>query len=92
MLVTWLSYDDLVQLVKKSLFTPQVGHTIVFGASRNTGLWWDNRKAAHLGFDPKDSADGQRARVEAAGPPPDPADPVALYQGGAFAAAGPFDD
>jgi len=92
MLLTWLSYDDLVQLVTKSLVTPGVGHTIVFGASRNTGLWWDNRKAAHLGFDPRDSADGQRARVEALGPPPDPSDPVARYQGGAFAAAGPFDD
>ncbi len=92
MLVTWLSYDDLVQLVTKSLETPGVGHTIVFGASRNAGLWWDNRKAAILGFDPKDSADGQRARVEALVPPPGPSDPVAVYQGGGFVAAGPFDD
>ena len=92
MLRTWLSYDDLVQLVTKSLVTPAVGHTIVFGASRNAGLWWDNRKAAHLGFEPKDSADGQRERVEALGPPPDAADPVAVYQGGAFVTAGPFDD
>lgn len=92
MLKTWLSYDDLVQLVTKSLLTPSVGHTIVFGASRNEGLWWDNRKAAHLGYEPKDSADGQRARVEAAGPAPAPSDPVAVYQGGAFVTAGPFDD
>lgn len=92
MLRTWLSYDDLVQLVTKSLVTPAVGHTIVFGASRNAGLWWDNRKAAHLGFEPKDSADGQRERVEALGPPLDAADPVAVYQGGGFVVAGPFDD
>ncbi|MBK7660076.1 MAG: NAD(P)-dependent oxidoreductase [Betaproteobacteria bacterium] len=92
MLRTWLSYDDLVQLVTKSLVTPAVGHTIAFGASRNAGLWWDNRKAAHLGFEPKDSADGQRERVESLGPPLDAADPVALYQGGTFVTAGPFDD
>lgn len=92
MLRTWLSYDDLVQLVTKSLNTPKVGHTIVFGASRNAGRWWDNRKAAHLGFEPKDSADGQRPRVESLGPPLDPADPVAIYQGGGFVVAGPFDD
>ena len=92
MLRTWLSYDDLVQLVTKSLVTPAVGHTIVFGASRNAGLWWDNRKAAHLGFEPKDSADDKRERVEALGPPLDASDPVAVYQGGGFVVAGPFDD
>jgi uronate dehydrogenase len=92
MLRTWLSYDDLVQLVTRSLLAPDVGHTIVFGASRNSGVWWDNRKAAHLAFDPQDSADSQRARVEAAGPPLDQADPVARYQGGTFVTAGPYDD
>ena len=54
--------------------------------------WWDNSKAAHLGFVPRDSSDGQRARVEAAVPPPAATDPVGIYQGGAFVAAGPFDD
>jgi uronate dehydrogenase len=92
MLRTWLSYDDLTQLVTRALVTPDVGHTVVFGVSSNTGLWYDNRKAAHLGFVPRDSADGQRARVEALGPPLDPADPVAIFQGGAFVTAGPFDD
>ncbi|ODA18791.1 NAD-dependent dehydratase, partial [Achromobacter xylosoxidans] len=32
MMVTWLSYDDLTDLVVRSLFTPNVGHLIAYGA------------------------------------------------------------
>src|SRR4051812_23885579 len=35
MLVTFLSYDDLTELVRCSLFAPELGHTIVYGASAN---------------------------------------------------------
>ncbi|MDI3381232.1 NAD-dependent epimerase/dehydratase family protein [Xenophilus aerolatus] len=91
MMSTWLSYDDLTQLVEKALFTPDVKHTVVYGASANRDLWWDNRAAAHLGFVPKDSSEPFRAKVEAQ--PPVPAnDPNAIYQGGAFTAQGPFGD
>jgi len=89
MLVTWLSYDDLTQLVVRSLFTPKVGHTIVYGASANRDRWWDNHAARHLGFEPKDSSERFRAAVEAQ-PAPGPDDPAAQYQGGAFVKAGPF--
>jgi uronate dehydrogenase len=92
MLATYLSYDDLVELVRSALFAPKVGHTIIFGASDNSVKWWDNAKAAHLGFKPRDTSDAQRARVEAANPPLDPSDPAGIYQGGAFVCAGPFDD
>jgi uronate dehydrogenase len=92
MLTTFLSYDDLVELVRCALFAPRVGHTVIFGASDNAMKWWDNAKAAHLGFRPKDTADVQRERVEAASPPLDPADPAGIFQGGAFVCAGPFDD
>lgn len=91
MMHSWLSYDDLVQLVEKSLFTPNVGHTVVYGASANRDLWWDNHAAAHLGFAPKDSSEPWRAKVEAQ-PAPAANDPVAVYQGGAFTAQGPFGD
>jgi uronate dehydrogenase len=92
MLSTFLSYDDLVELVRCSLFAPHAGHTIVYGVSDNANKWWDNGKAAHLGFRPRDSADAQRARVESQTPPPRADDPSALYQGGAFVQSGPFDD
>lgn len=92
MLATFLSYDDLVELVRCGLFAPDVGHTVVFGVSNNSLTWWDNRKAAHLGFKPRDASDAQRARVEAANPLLDPGNPARVYQGGAFTSAGPFDD
>lgn len=92
MMSTFLSYDDLVHLVTRALLAPKVGHSIIFGASDNEVTWWDNAKASHIGFQPRDSSEPQRARVEAANPPLDPADPVAIYQGGAFVRAGPFDE
>jgi len=91
MLATWLSYADLTDLILRSLTTPNVGHTIVYGASNNRDSWWDNRLAAHLGFQPKDSSEPFRAKVEAQ-PLPAADDPARVYQGGAFVATGPFDD
>jgi len=91
MLSTFLSYDDLVELVRCALFAPSPGHTVIYGVSDNTSAWWDNAKAAHLGFKARDSADGQRSRVEALSPALDPQDPAAIYQGGAFVRAGPFE-
>ena len=90
MMSTWLSYDDLTQLIEKSLFTPDVGHTLVYGMSDNREVWWDNHLASHLGYRPKDSSEPFRAKVESQ-PAPAADDPVAVYQGGAFVAAGPFD-
>ena len=90
MLASWMSMDDFEQLLRRSLFTPDVGHTVVYGMSANAHTWWDNRYAAHLGYAPKDSSEIFRAKVEAQ-PQPAPDDPVATLQGGAFTAAGPFD-
>ncbi len=91
MMSTWLSFDDLTQLIERSLFTPNVGHTVVYGMSDNRDVWWDNRFAAHLGYTAKDSSEVFRDKVEQQ-PMPAADDPAAVYQGGAFAAAGPFGD
>ncbi|WP_110951437.1 NAD-dependent epimerase/dehydratase family protein [Pseudomonas bohemica] len=91
MLDTWLSYDDLTQLIERGLFTPNVGHTVVYGASDNANVWWDNRLASHLDYQPKDSSEQFRAKVEAQ-PMPAADDPLLVYQGGAFVASGPFGD
>lgn len=91
MLNTWLSYEDLTQLIERGLFTPNVGHTVVYGASNNANVWWDNRLANHLDYQPKDSSEQFRAKVEAQ-PMLAADDPLMVYQGGAFVAAGPFDD
>nr|WP_313407271.1 NAD(P)-dependent oxidoreductase [Pseudomonas sp.] len=91
MMSTWLSYDDLTQLIERALYTPNVGHTVVYGMSNNREVWWDNSQAAHLGFTPKDSSEVFRDKVEAQ-PMPAADDPARIYQGGAFVAAGPFGD
>lgn len=91
MMVTWLGYEDLEQLVKRAIFVPNVGFLIVYGASANRDRWWDNSKAARLGFEPVESSEQFRAKVESV--PPLPADdPAGWYQGGAFVKAGPFGD
>jgi uronate dehydrogenase len=89
-LITWLSYRDLTELVRCCLFAPRLGHTIVYGVSANRDRWWDNSKAAHLGFVAQDSSEAFRAKVEAQAPL-NPTDPAAQYQGGAFVEAGPFE-
>jgi uronate dehydrogenase len=91
MLVTWLGYDDLEQLICRAIFVPKVGFTIVYGMSANRDRWWDNRLAAHLGYAPVESSEQFREQVESV--PPLPADdPAGWYQGGAFVKAGPFGD
>lgn len=90
MLSTWLSYDDLTQLVERGLHCEAIGHTVVYGASANANTWWDNRLAAHLGYQPKDSSEPFRAQVMAQ-PQPAADDPLRVYQGGAFVVAGPFE-
>lgn len=91
MLITWLSYGDLTRLVRACLTAPKLGHTIVYGMSANRDKWWDNSLAKHVGFEPQDSSEPFRAKVEAL-PPLSPDDPAAIYQGGAFVKAGPFED
>ncbi len=90
LLASWLSHDDLTELIRCSLFTPNVGHTVVFGMSDNPAAWWNNRYAAHLGYQPRDSAETYRTKVEQQ-PMPAADDPILVYQGGVFTATGPFD-
>ena len=90
MMSTWLSFDDLTELIRCALFAPKVGHTIVYAASDNTPSWWDNRYAAHLGWTPKDSSEPFRAELDATVPHLNPGDPAAMYQGGKFTTFGPF--
>ena len=90
MLVTWLSYRDLTELVRSCLFAPNVGHTIVYGMSVNRDKWWDNSLARHIGFVPQDSSEPFREKVEAL-PPLEADDPAGKFQGGGFVANGPYE-
>jgi uronate dehydrogenase len=91
MMSTWLSFGDLTHLIERALYAPNVGHTVVYGASDNKNVWWDNRYATALGYVPKDTSEVFRDKIEAQ-PMPAADDPAMVYQGGAFVAAGPFGD
>lgn len=91
MLATWMSFDDMERLVVAALTAPVVGHTVIYGVSKNATTWWDNTPARHIGFLPQDSSDAFRATVEARQPRLDPTDPAVIYQGGAFVRTGPFE-
>ena len=89
MMTTYLSYDDLLRLIERALFTPRVGHTITFGTSDNDTRWWDNRKAGHLGYRPQDSSAPFAAQFPGTSQRPAPDDRTATFQGGPFVIAGP---
>ena len=88
MLSTYLSLDDLVELLRCSLFARRVGHTITFGVSNNPSQWWDARHSKHLGFVAKDSSEPfrhvehLRERFADSAASPDKDDVTVIYQGG----------
>ena len=83
MMLTWLSFRDLIQLVSRSLTAPRVGHLTVYGISDNYGTFWDNRLAGILGYRPEDTSEVYREKIERA-PAPDKNDVVSRLQGGAY--------
>lgn len=82
---SWLSYDDLVQLVTRAINTPVTGFSIIYGVSNNDRNPVDNSKANFLGYQPKDNAEQFAEEVLANEPPMDPQDPSHMCHGGPFA-------
>lgn len=82
---TWLSYDDLIQLVTRAIDTPTTGYTVIYGVSNNDRVPVDNSKASYLGYRPRDNAEQFAARILAEAPPADTADLAQMLHGGAFA-------
>ena len=91
-LATWLSYDDLIQLVKCCLLSERIGHAVIYGISDNQEAFFSNHKVAHLGYRPKDSAESYRQQVEAEVKAGDPFDPAIEYVGGFLCAYGHPDE
>jgi uronate dehydrogenase len=91
MLATWLSHDDLERLVVASLTAPIVGHCIVYGLSDNLTNWWHNPGAKTIGYRAQDSSEPFRSTLEARQRRIDLNDPAAVFQGGGFVHAGPFE-
>jgi uronate dehydrogenase len=92
MLRSYLSYRDLVELVRRGLLAKDIGHAIVYGVSANRDTLWRNPHAAKIGWAPRDSSEPFRAAVEARQPVPDPNDVQNRFHGGKFTQDGPFED
>ena len=56
-LSSWLSYNDLIKLVIKSIDTPYTGYTVIYGISNNDRKNVDNTNASHIGYIPEDNAE-----------------------------------
>ncbi|WP_341233377.1 NAD(P)-dependent oxidoreductase [uncultured Sulfitobacter sp.] len=82
---SWLSYDDLIQLVTRAIDTPSVGFSVVYGVSNNDRAPVDNAKASFLGYRPKDNAEQFADDILANAPPADLTDPGEMCHGGPFA-------
>ena len=83
---TWLSYDDLIQLVTRAIETPVVQWSVIYGVSNNDRAPVDNTKARHLGYKPKDNAEVFAEEILKNTPAMDPTDPGNARLGGPFAA------
>jgi uronate dehydrogenase len=83
---SWLSYDDLIQLVTRAVDTPSVGFSVIYGVSNNDRSPVDNAKASFLGYRPKDNAEqfAEKVLAEEEGPV-DVTDPGQMCHGGPFA-------
>ncbi|MFF4700731.1 NAD-dependent epimerase/dehydratase family protein [Streptomyces chattanoogensis] len=84
MLSLWLSPADCARLLHAALTAPGVGHTVVYGSSANTRLWWDLSTARALGYDPQDDSEPYAAGLIAAQGELDPRNPGHTHLGGAF--------
>ena len=82
---SWLSYDDLIQLVQRAIDTPTTGFSVVYGVSNNDRAPVDNAGASFLGYRPKDNAEQFAEAILSEAPPADPADPGQMCHGGPFA-------
>ncbi len=84
MLSVWMSPADGARLFHAALTAEGVGHTVVYGSSANTRLWWDLGSARALGYEPEDDSEIFAERLLAEQGELDPADPAHACLGGNF--------
>lgn len=82
---TWLSYDDLIQLVTRAIDTPTTGFSVVYGVSNNDRAPVDNSKARFLGYQPNDNAEQFAAEILSKAEAQSTKDPAHMCHGGPFA-------
>ncbi|GHJ38405.1 NAD(P)-dependent oxidoreductase [Streptomyces sp. TS71-3] len=84
MLSIWMSPADCARLCHAALTAEEVGHTVVYGSSANTRLWWDLSSARALGYEPQDDSEAFAAELIAEFGELDAAKPEQGYLGGGF--------
>ncbi|MYS23565.1 uronate dehydrogenase [Streptomyces sp. DvalAA-14] len=89
MLSVWMSPADGARLFHAALTADVTGHTVVYGSSANTRLWWDLGPARALGYEPQDDSEPFAAALIAEQGELDPADPAQANLGGAFCTDAP---
>jgi len=83
-LSTWLSFNDLIELVDRCFAAPEMGCSVFWGVSANDRGWWSDHARELIGFEPQDNAEVFKDDVPSVLAD---ADPVAeRYQGGMFCA------
>lgn len=89
-LSVWMSPADGARLFHAALTAEVTGHTVVYGSSANTRLWWDLGPARALGYEPQDDSEVFAARLVAEQGELDPANPAHAHLGGAFCTEPPL--
>ncbi|NGO72278.1 NAD-dependent epimerase/dehydratase family protein [Streptomyces boncukensis] len=84
MLSVWMSPDDGARLLHAALTAEDVGHTVVYGSSANTRLWWDLSSARALGYAPRDDSEVYAAKLVAEHGELDTGAPDQAHVGGHF--------
>jgi uronate dehydrogenase len=84
MLSVWMSPGDCARLLHAALTAEDVGHTVVYGSSENTRLWWDLSSARALGYEPQDDSEPYAEKLIAEQGGLDPANPDHAHLGGHF--------
>lgn len=84
MLSVWMSPGDGARLFHAALTAEAVGHTMVYGSSANTRLWWDLSTARALGYEPQDDSEQYADKLVAEQGELDPENPDHAHLGGQF--------
>ncbi len=90
MLSVWMSPADGARLFHAALTAEGVGHTLVYGSSANTRLWWDLTTARSLGYEPQDDSEPYAEKLIAEQGELDPENVAHAYLGGHFVSDPPI--
>lgn len=90
MLSVWMSPADGARLFHAALTAENVEHTVVYGSSANTRLWWDLTTARALGYEPQDDSEPYAEKIVAEQGELDPDNIAHAYLGGHFVSDPPI--